>query len=103
MEQQAFLVSQLVSVFNSQPSTASATFAEHPWINENDLNLIEDEQLYPNVNRTQCPVCLKEFKKVAIHIGKSRDQAHKDYKANQEKEQIEQVVDDIQPSMDSTN
>ena len=50
-------------------------------------------------------VCHKDFKKVAIHIGKSRDQAHKDYKANQEKEQeqLEQVVDDIQPSMDSTN
>ena len=53
--QLAFLVSQLASVFNSQPSTVSATLAARSWIDENDLNLMDDVELYPNVNKTQCP------------------------------------------------
>jgi mRNA-degrading endonuclease YafQ of YafQ-DinJ toxin-antitoxin module len=55
--------------------------------------------------KTSCPVCHKEFKRVAIHIGKSKDQFHKDYKAKQkqEQEQVEQVVDHLIQAIDSAN
>ena len=43
-------------------------------------DLVEDEEI--TKVKTKCPICAKEFIRVSIHIGKSRDQAHKDYREN---------------------
>jgi hypothetical protein len=104
---QAFLVSQLVSVFNSQSPIALTRYL----LEENDISLINVdetpsfEHVDPLMVKTSCPVCHKEFKRVAIHIGKSKDQFHKDYKAKQkqEQEQVEQVVDHMIQAIDSAN
>ena len=69
-------IMDLHSLFES--STESSSENE----DEDDSNSLSGSEVTPEVVKTPCPVCSNEFKSVAIHIGKARDQAHMDYRAS---------------------